>query len=76
LDTGDEGYLVDGQVVVCGRRKDVIIMAGRNIYPTDIERAAVQAVTSGGQRRGGPAVRRHRPAPGVVPGRRGVAPGG
>jgi fatty-acyl-CoA synthase len=43
LDTGDEGYLVDGQVVVCGRRKDVIIMAGRNIYPTDIERAAGQA---------------------------------
>ncbi|AHH94157.1 fatty acyl-AMP ligase [Kutzneria viridogrisea] len=40
LDTGDEGYLVDGQVVVCGRRKDVIIMGGRNIYPTDIERAA------------------------------------
>ncbi|MCO1659967.1 fatty acyl-AMP ligase [Pseudonocardia humida] len=43
LDTGDEGYLVDGAVVVCGRRKDVIIMGGRNIYPTDIERAAVQA---------------------------------
>jgi fatty-acyl-CoA synthase len=43
FDTGDEGYLVDGQVVVCGRRKDVIIMAGRNIYPTDIERAAGQA---------------------------------
>jgi fatty-acyl-CoA synthase len=43
LDTGDEGYLVDGQVVVCGRRKDVIIMAGRNIYPTDIERAAAEA---------------------------------
>ena len=40
LDIGDEGYLVDGQIVVCGRRKDVIIMAGRNIYPTDIERAA------------------------------------
>lgn len=43
LDTGDEGYTVDGAVVVCGRRKDVIIMGGRNIYPTDIERAAVQA---------------------------------
>ncbi|GGM74476.1 fatty-acyl-CoA synthase [Longimycelium tulufanense] len=42
LDTGDEGYLVDGQVVVCGRRKDVIIMGGRNIYPTDIERAACE----------------------------------
>lgn len=43
LDTGDEGYLADGEVVVCGRRKDVIIMGGRNIYPTDIERAAAQA---------------------------------
>ncbi|SHG56781.1 fatty acyl-AMP ligase [Streptoalloteichus hindustanus] len=40
LDTGDEGYLVGGEVVVCGRRKDVIILGGRNIYPTDIERAA------------------------------------
>ncbi|HEY1972198.1 MAG TPA: long-chain-fatty-acid--CoA ligase, partial [Pseudonocardia sp.] len=40
LDTGDQGYLTDGTVVVCGRLKDVIIMGGRNIYPTDIERAA------------------------------------
>ncbi|GDY29861.1 fatty-acyl-CoA synthase [Gandjariella thermophila] len=40
LDTGDLGYLVGDQVVVCGRIKDVIIMGGRNIYPTDIERAA------------------------------------
>jgi len=43
LDTGDLGYLVEGEVVVCGRVKDVIIMGGRNIYPTDIERVA-QAV--------------------------------
>ena len=42
--TGDLGYLVDGQIVICGRRKDVIIMGGRNIYPTDVERAA-QAVS-------------------------------
>jgi fatty-acyl-CoA synthase len=40
-DTGDLGYLTEtGDVVVCGRVKDVIIMARRNIYPTDLERAA------------------------------------
>jgi fatty-acyl-CoA synthase len=40
-DTGDLGYVMEnGHIVVCGRVKDVIIMAGRNIYPTDIERAA------------------------------------
>lgn len=50
LDTGDEGYLTEeGHVVVCGRVKDVIIMGGRNIYPTDIERAAgeVEGVRAG-----------------------------
>jgi fatty-acyl-CoA synthase len=42
-DTGDLGYLTEtGSVVVCGRVKDVIIMAGRKIYPTDIERAAAR----------------------------------
>lgn len=42
LDLGDEGYLTGGQIVVCGRRKEVIIMGGRNVYPTDIERAAAK----------------------------------
>jgi fatty-acyl-CoA synthase len=40
-DSGDLGYVMEnGHIIVCGRVKDVIIMAGRNIYPTDIERAA------------------------------------
>lgn len=43
LDTGDIGYFTEaGLIVVCGRIKDVIIMGGRNIYPTDVERAALR----------------------------------
>jgi fatty-acyl-CoA synthase len=42
-DTGDLGYLTEtGIIVVCGRVKDVIIMGGRKIYPTDIERAGAR----------------------------------
>ena len=59
-DTGDLGYQMDnGHIVVCGRVKDVIIMAGRNIYPTDIERAAGRVDgRPAGLRRRGPARRR------------------
>lgn len=37
LDSGDFAYIAEGDVFITGRTKDVIIKAGRNIYPDDIE---------------------------------------
>jgi fatty-acyl-CoA synthase len=49
LCSGDLAYLVEGELVVCGRIKDLIIVGGRNIYPEDVERAAasVEGIRAG-----------------------------
>src|SRR5581483_11853150 len=44
LDTGDLGYLLNGEVVITGRAKDLIILNGRNIWPQDLEWAAEDGV--------------------------------
>jgi fatty-acyl-CoA synthase len=44
LDTGDLGYRLDGEVVITGRAKDVILVKGRNIWPQDLEWSVEQAV--------------------------------
>lgn len=43
LDSGDLGYLAEGELYVTGRRKDLIIRAGHNIHPHELE-AAVGAL--------------------------------
>jgi amino acid adenylation domain-containing protein len=43
LRTGDLGFIRDGELVVTGRLKDLIIIRGRNHYPQDLEQTAEEA---------------------------------
>ena len=59
FDTGDLGLLWDGQLVIAGRAKDLVIVNGQNHYPHDLERIAEQIagieahrVAAAGVRRG------------------------
>jgi fatty-acyl-CoA synthase len=47
--TGDLGFVLRGEVYVTGRKKELIIVQGRNFYPADVERvvAGVEGVTAG-----------------------------
>lgn len=38
--SGDTGYLAEGELYITGRKKDLIIVGGKNIYPQDIEAIA------------------------------------
>lgn len=49
LHSGDLGYLSDGELFVCGRAKDIIIVNGRKYHPQDLEWAVADV---GGIRRG------------------------
>ena len=40
--TGDYGYMVDGELFITGRKKDLIIVGGKNIYPQDLELLAYE----------------------------------
>ncbi len=49
LNSGDQAYLAAGDVYIAGRDKDLIIRAGRNLYPYDLEQAigAIDGVRKG-----------------------------
>ena len=45
LRTGDSGFFHNGELFVCGRIKDMIIVRGQNYYPQDIEEVVEKAST-------------------------------
>lgn len=47
LNTGDLGFLIDGEIFVTGRASDLIIVKGRNLYPQDLEFTAEGACGCG-----------------------------
>ena len=50
LNTGDLGYVADGELYVTGRSKDIIIRAGRHVFPYEVEElvGAIPGIRQGG----------------------------
>lgn len=44
LRTGDLGFVIDGEIYIAGRLKDLIIIRGRNLYPHDLEATVEQSL--------------------------------
>jgi acyl-CoA synthetase (AMP-forming)/AMP-acid ligase II len=40
--SGDYGYLYNAEIFIAGRKKDLIIVGGKNIYPQDLEQLAYE----------------------------------
>ena len=71
---GDQGYLRDGELHILGRRSDMIITAGKNVYPHEVELAlasvpGVAAAVASGMTDD---VRGQRVVAGVVPSHGGI----
>ncbi|MDQ0075829.1 class I adenylate-forming enzyme family protein [Arthrobacter oryzae] len=71
---GDQGYLQDGELHILGRRADMIITAGKNVYPHEVELAlasvpGVAAAVAAGM---ADDVRGQRVVAGVVPSHGGI----
>ncbi|HKU01238.1 MAG TPA: AMP-binding protein [Arthrobacter sp.] len=71
---GDQGYLADGELHILGRRADMILTAGRNVYPHEVELAlaAVPGVSAAVAAGMPDDLRGQRVVAGVVPSHGGI----
>jgi len=71
---GDQGYLADGELHILGRRADMILTAGRNVYPHEVELAlaAVPGVSAAVAAGMADDLRGQRVVAGVVPSHGGI----
>ena len=44
LNTGDIGFIKDGRLVIAGREKEIMVINGKNFYPSDVERIIQECI--------------------------------